>query len=73
MCATLNCTRPTLVSVRRLSSGRQDVRGAEAGRRFSVSDGQVTTVRKLAAGGEKIAVIARTVGWSRPTVYRLFG
>jgi DNA-binding IclR family transcriptional regulator len=32
---------------------------------------QVAIVKRLNSDGEKIAVIARTVGLSRPTIYRL--
>jgi len=47
--------------------------GSEKGRLLSVTKEQVAAVRKLHRDGEKIARIARTVGLSRPTVYRLIG
>lgn len=45
--------------------------GSEKGRLISVTPEQVDAVRKLKAEGVKVARIARTVGLSRPTVYRL--
>lgn len=45
--------------------------GSKAGRKITVTDEQVATVKKLHGEGTKIAVIARTVGLSRPTIYRL--
>lgn len=45
--------------------------GSEKGRLISVTPEQVEQVRKLKADGVKVAKIARTVGLSRPTVYRL--
>jgi DNA invertase Pin-like site-specific DNA recombinase len=47
--------------------------GSEPGRLLSVTKEQVAAVRKLHRDGEKIARIARTVGLSRPTIYRLIG
>lgn len=43
--------------------------GSKAGRQITVSDEQKSQV--LSMQGEKIAKIARTVGLTRPTVYRL--
>lgn len=43
--------------------------GSKAGRQISVTDEQISQVRAMRGG--KIATIARTVGLSRPTVYRL--
>lgn len=43
--------------------------GSAAGRQITVSDEQKSQV--LAMRGEKVAIIARTVGLSRPTIYRL--
>jgi DNA invertase Pin-like site-specific DNA recombinase len=45
--------------------------GSKKGRRIWVTDEQVRTVRRLKREGEKVAAIARAVGLSRPTVYRL--
>jgi DNA invertase Pin-like site-specific DNA recombinase len=45
--------------------------GSKPGRQLSVTDEQKAQV--LAMRGEKIAKIARTVGLSRPTIYRLLG
>ena len=43
--------------------------GSKAGRQITVSDEQKLQI--LAMNGEKIAKIARTVGLTRPTVYRI--
>lgn len=45
--------------------------GSEPGRLLSVTREQVAAVKRMSKQGEKIAVIARTVGLSRPTIYRL--
>ena len=45
--------------------------GSAKGRLLNVTAEQVAAVKKLHREGEKIARIARTVGLSRPTVYRL--
>lgn len=45
--------------------------GSVKGRRLSVTDEQAATVERLHKEGQKIARIARAVGLSRPTVYRL--
>jgi len=45
--------------------------GSEPGRLLSVTKEQVAAVKRMAKQGEKVAVIARTVGLSRPTIYRL--
>jgi DNA invertase Pin-like site-specific DNA recombinase len=45
--------------------------GSQKGRRISVRGEQVEMVRRLHADKTPIAAIARTVGLSRPTVYRL--
>lgn len=45
--------------------------GSQAGRRLTVTDEQVEQARSLRAAGRPIAAIARAVGLSRPTVYRL--
>jgi DNA invertase Pin-like site-specific DNA recombinase len=45
--------------------------GSEKGRLLTVTKEQVATVKRLHKQEEKIAVIARSVGLSRPTVYRL--
>lgn len=45
--------------------------GSEPGRLLTVTKEQVAAVKRMAKQGEKVAVIARTVGLSRPTIYRL--
>jgi DNA invertase Pin-like site-specific DNA recombinase len=45
--------------------------GSKPGRLLTVTVEQVAIVKRLNSDGEKIAVIARTVGLSRPTIYRL--
>jgi len=45
--------------------------GSKPGRLLTVTKEQVAHVKRLGKQREKIAVIARTVGLSRPTVYRL--
>jgi DNA invertase Pin-like site-specific DNA recombinase len=45
--------------------------GSKSGRLLTVTVEQVAIVKRLNSDGEKIAVIARTVGLSRPTIYRL--
>jgi DNA invertase Pin-like site-specific DNA recombinase len=45
--------------------------GSKAGRLLTVTKEQVSTVKRLHREKTKIAVIARTVGLSRPTIYRL--
>jgi len=45
--------------------------GSEPGRLLSVTKEQVAAVKRMRKQGEKVAVIARTVGLSRPTIYRL--
>lgn len=45
--------------------------GSEKGRRLSVTSDQVRSVKRLKEEGSPIASIARSVGLSRPTVYRL--
>jgi len=45
--------------------------GSKPGRLLTVTPEQVKQVRKMHANNEKITVIARTVGLSRPTIYRL--
>jgi DNA invertase Pin-like site-specific DNA recombinase len=47
--------------------------GSVKGRRLTVTEEQVTTVKRLHREGEKIAAIARAVGLSRPTIYKLIG
>lgn len=47
--------------------------GSTKGRRISVSQEQVEAVKRYHADGMKTARIARAVGLSRPTVYRLLG
>ncbi len=45
--------------------------GSRKGRRLSVSEEQVTQVRRLRSEGVAVAAIARAVSLSRPTIYRL--
>lgn len=45
--------------------------GSKKGRRIWVTDEQARTIRRLKSEGEKVAAIARAVGLSRPTVYRI--
>ena len=45
--------------------------GSKKGRRLTVSKEQVEAIHRYKADGWKIAKIARTVGLSRPTIYRL--
>jgi DNA invertase Pin-like site-specific DNA recombinase len=45
--------------------------GSEKGRLLTVTPEQVAAVKRMKADGGKVAAIARTVGLSRPTVYRL--
>jgi len=45
--------------------------GSKPGRLLKVTREQVATIKRLHKQGDKIAVIARSVGLSRPTVYRL--
>lgn len=45
--------------------------GSKKGRRITVTDEQVNMARQLREAGQPIASIARTLGISRPTVYRL--
>lgn len=47
--------------------------GSQRGRLISVTQEQLVQVKRLHGEGEKIAAIARAVGVSRPTVYRLLG
>lgn len=45
--------------------------GSEAGRRLKLTDDHIKIAKDLHANGKKIAVIARTLGLSRPTIYRI--
>ena len=45
--------------------------GSEKGRRIKVTNEQVLAVKRLASEGASKASIARAVGLSRPTVYRI--
>jgi len=45
--------------------------GSTVGRLLTVTAEQAEAVRRMRAEGAKVAVIARTTGLSRPTVYRL--
>lgn len=47
--------------------------GSKRGRRISVTHEQVEAVKRYKADGMKTARIARAVGLSRPTIYRLLG
>ncbi len=48
-------------------------RPAGTGKRIKVSPEQEVTIRRLKAESKKIAVIARAVGLSRPTIYSVIG
>jgi len=43
--------------------------GSPRGRRLSVTEEQVCTIKRLRADGERITAIARATGLSRPTIY----
>lgn len=43
--------------------------GSKPGRRVKVTAEQVQVIRQLKSEGKKVAVIARTIGLSRPTIY----
>ncbi len=45
--------------------------GSKPGRRTRATAEKKATVRKLKQDGESVAAIARTVGLSRPTIYRV--
>jgi DNA invertase Pin-like site-specific DNA recombinase len=45
--------------------------GSEKGRRVTVTDEQIESVRRLKDEGKKITAIARATGLSRPTIYRM--
>lgn len=45
--------------------------GSKKGRLLSVTKEQVTMIRRMSKENAKVAVIARTTGVSRPTVYRV--
>ncbi|WP_417745556.1 recombinase family protein [Rosistilla oblonga] len=45
--------------------------GSEKGRRLTVTDEQIATVRRMQADGESKAAMARATGLSRPTVYSI--
>ena len=45
--------------------------GSQKGRRLTVTDEQVATIRRMDEEGESKAAMARATGLSRPTVYRL--
>ena len=47
--------------------------GSPKGRRLKVSPEQETTLRRLKGEGLGVSVIARAVGLSRPTIYRVLG
>jgi len=47
--------------------------GSKAGRRVKVTSEQLKIIRRMHAEGTKIAVIARTVSLSRPTIYSALG
>ena len=47
--------------------------GSEKGRRISVKPEQIDAIKRYKAEGMKVAGIARAVGLSRPTIYRLLG
>lgn len=43
--------------------------GSEKGRRIKVNDEQIRLIHRMKAEGEKVGVIARATGLSRPTIY----
>ncbi|HLA83509.1 MAG TPA: recombinase family protein [Thermoguttaceae bacterium] len=45
--------------------------GSKPGRRLTVTNEQVKTIRRLDKDGEGVTAIARATGLSRPTVYRI--
>jgi DNA invertase Pin-like site-specific DNA recombinase len=47
--------------------------GSPKGRRLKVSPEQEATLRRLKAEGQGVSAIARAVGLSRPTIYRVLG
>jgi DNA invertase Pin-like site-specific DNA recombinase len=47
--------------------------GSPKGRRLKVSPEQETTLRRLKGEGLGVSAIARAVGLSRPTIYRVLG
>ena len=47
--------------------------GSKKGWRYSITDEQVATIKRLKSEGEKIARIARATGVSRGSVYRVLG
>jgi DNA invertase Pin-like site-specific DNA recombinase len=66
----------TEVRGERVKAGQEKARaegkrwgGSKQGVRKQVTDAQLRTIRKMKDAGEKIAVIARVVGVTRPTVY----
>jgi DNA invertase Pin-like site-specific DNA recombinase len=70
----------TEVRAARITAGQAAAResgktwgGSPPGRRLKVTAEQEAMVHRLRRGGEKVAVIARTTGLSRPTIYRILG
>lgn len=47
--------------------------GSKKGWRWKVTDDQLAAIHEMRAAGKKIAQIARIVGLSRPTIYRVLG
>lgn len=47
--------------------------GSEAGRRLKLTDDHIKIAKNMYAEGKKIAVIARTLGLCRPTIYKIIG
>ena len=45
--------------------------GSKQGRRLKLTDENIKIVRDMHAEGKKIAVIARTLGLCRPTIYKI--
>ena len=45
--------------------------GSKPGWRWKVSDEQVTAIHEMQAAGRKVTHIARIMGLSRPTIYRV--
>jgi DNA invertase Pin-like site-specific DNA recombinase len=70
----------TEVRAERITAGQAVARaagkcwgGSPPGRRLKVTAEQEALVRQLKGDGGKVAVIARTTGLSRPTIYRILG
>ncbi|MGO8746510.1 MAG: helix-turn-helix domain-containing protein [Thermoguttaceae bacterium] len=70
----------TKVRAERVAAGQAMARrkgkkwgGSRKGWRWKVTDDQLAAIREMRAAVKKIAQIARIVGLSRPTIYRMLG